>query len=126
MLVSARNEKENNTLPLILTIANPSSMGEMGDTDLSSKPPPKDEKGTAIEPFNKNSSIQSNSSSNSNVLLVSAGYDSTIRFWEALNGVCTKTLQHPESHVNALAITNDKTLLAVAGNPSVTKFTHSN
>ena len=31
------------------------------------------------------------------VILVTAGYDHTIRFWEALSGVCSRTIQHPDS-----------------------------
>ncbi|CCH60983.1 hypothetical protein TBLA_0D04870 [Henningerozyma blattae CBS 6284] len=53
------------------------------------------------------------------VILVSAGYDHTIRFWEALTGVCSRTIQHPESQVNRLEISSDKTLLAAAANQSV-------
>lgn len=53
------------------------------------------------------------------VLLVSAGYDHTIRFWEALTGVCSRTIQHSDSQVNRLAITPNKHYLAAAGNPKV-------
>ena len=53
------------------------------------------------------------------VLLVSAGYDHTIRFWEALTGVCLRTIQHPDSQVNRLEITNDKKLLAAAGHQNI-------
>ncbi|ORY52382.1 putative intracellular transport protein [Rhizoclosmatium globosum] len=31
------------------------------------------------------------------VLLATAGYDHTIRFWEALSGICVRTIQHTES-----------------------------
>lgn len=31
------------------------------------------------------------------VILVTAGYDNTIRFWEALSGICSKTIKHPDS-----------------------------
>lgn len=31
------------------------------------------------------------------VILVTAGYDHTIRFWDALSGVCIRTIQHPDS-----------------------------
>jgi G protein beta subunit-like protein len=31
------------------------------------------------------------------VLLATAGYDHTIRFWEALSGACYRTIQHPDS-----------------------------
>ncbi|KAF6066771.1 Target of rapamycin complex subunit LST8 [Candida albicans] len=50
------------------------------------------------------------------VILASAGYDHTIRFWDALTGVCSRTIQHPESQVNRLEITSDKRFLAAAGN----------
>ncbi|KAL4946264.1 hypothetical protein BDV06DRAFT_183063 [Aspergillus oleicola] len=49
------------------------------------------------------------------VILCTAGYDHTIRFWEALSGICSRTIQHPDSQVNRLCITPDKRLLAVAG-----------
>ena len=48
-----------------------------------------------------------------------AGYDHTIRFWEALSGICSRTIQHPESQVNRLCISPDKRLLAAAGNEDV-------
>lgn len=50
------------------------------------------------------------------VILASAGYDHTIRFWDALTGVCSRTIQHPDSQVNRLEITSDKRFLAAAGN----------
>lgn len=53
------------------------------------------------------------------VILVTAGYDHTIRFWEAWSGVCSRTIQHPDSQVNRLAISPDKKLLAVAGHSHV-------
>lgn len=49
------------------------------------------------------------------VLLITAGYDHTIRFWEALSGLCYKTLQHPESQVNRICISPDKRLVVAAG-----------
>ncbi|KAL2918465.1 TOR complex subunit lst8 [Polyrhizophydium stewartii] len=52
------------------------------------------------------------------VVLATAGYDHTIRFWEALSGVCLRTIQHTDS-VNRLAISPDKRFLAAAGNPHV-------
>ena len=48
-----------------------------------------------------------------------AGYDHTIRFWEALSGICSRTIQHPESQVNRLCISPDKKLLAAAGHEDV-------
>lgn len=34
------------------------------------------------------------------VLLCTGGYDNTIRFWEAWSGICSRTIQHPESVSN--------------------------
>ncbi|WFD03357.1 TOR complex subunit lst8 [Malassezia obtusa] len=53
------------------------------------------------------------------VILVTAGYDHTIRFWEAWSGVCSHTIQYPDSQVNRLAISPNKKLLAVAGHNNV-------
>ncbi|KAF1799452.1 WD40-repeat-containing domain protein [Mucor lusitanicus] len=61
-------------------------------------------------------SLQNDSHS---VILVTAGYDNTVRFWEALSGICSKTIKHPDSQVNRLCISPDKTILAAAGNHSV-------
>jgi target of rapamycin complex subunit LST8 len=41
------------------------------------------------------------------------------RFWEALSGICSRTIQHPESQVNRLCISPDKRFLAAAGHHSV-------
>ncbi|XP_046362212.1 target of rapamycin complex subunit lst8-like [Haliotis cracherodii] len=49
------------------------------------------------------------------VILATAGYDHTIRFWQAYSGICNRTVQHPDSQVNALEITPDKQLIAAAG-----------
>lgn len=56
------------------------------------------------------------------VLLCSAGYDHTIRFWEAPTGLCYRTLQHPDSQVNHMHITADRKCLVAAGNPTVRTF----
>ncbi|KAI9731705.1 MAG: TOR complex subunit lst8 [Cirrosporium novae-zelandiae] len=53
------------------------------------------------------------------VILCTAGYDHTIRFWEALSGICSRTIQHPDSQVNRLCISPDKRYLAAAGNRNV-------
>lgn len=53
------------------------------------------------------------------VLLATAGYDYTIRFWDASSGACYRTLQHPEKQVNALQITPDKQYIAAGGNPVI-------
>ncbi|KAL4868127.1 hypothetical protein BDV12DRAFT_170111 [Aspergillus spectabilis] len=53
------------------------------------------------------------------VILCTAGYDHTIRFWEALSGICSRTIQHPDSQVNRLCITPDKRYLAAGGHNNV-------
>lgn len=34
---------------------------------------------------------------NDPVILATAGYDHTIRFWQAHSGMCHRTVQHPDS-----------------------------
>lgn len=58
----------------------------------------------------------------SSVVLATAGYDHSIRFWEATSGVCFRTLQYPDSQVNKIEITADKTHLAAAGNSHIRVF----
>ncbi len=58
----------------------------------------------------------------SSVVLATAGYDHTIRFWEATSGVCYRTLQYADSQVNKLEITVDKTQIAAAGNSQIRIF----
>ncbi|RKF83777.1 Target of rapamycin complex subunit wat1 [Golovinomyces cichoracearum] len=41
------------------------------------------------------------------------------RFWEALSGICSRTIQHPGSQVNRLCISPDKKFLAAAGHHTV-------
>ncbi|PNP58002.1 hypothetical protein THARTR1_02160 [Trichoderma harzianum] len=40
-------------------------------------------------------------------------------FWEALSGICSRTIQHPDSQVNRLCISPDKRFLAAAGHHTV-------
>ncbi|KAL4273580.1 hypothetical protein GQ457_13G011360 [Hibiscus cannabinus] len=56
------------------------------------------------------------------VILATASYDHTIRFWEAKSGRCYRTIQYPDSQVNRLEITPDKRYLAAAGNPHIRLF----
>eukprot|EP01137_Pigoraptor_chileana_P007985 Opistho-2@54273 len=53
------------------------------------------------------------------VILVTAGYDHTIRFWEPHHGTSYRTVQHPDSQVNCLKITPDKQYIAAGGNPHI-------
>lgn len=43
----------------------------------------------------------------------------TCRFWEALSGICSRTIPHPDSQVNRLCISPDKRFLAAAGHHTV-------
>ncbi|KAF0698003.1 Aste57867_11334 [Aphanomyces stellatus] len=58
----------------------------------------------------------------SGVVLATAGYDHTIRFWEAASGTCTRTVKYPDSQVNCLQITPDKKYIVAAGNPHIRLF----
>lgn len=53
------------------------------------------------------------------VLLLTAGYDQTIRFWDASSGMCYRTLAHPDKQVNCLQIRPDKQYIAAGGNPQI-------
>ena len=37
----------------------------------------------------------------SQVVLATAGYDHSIRFWEATSGLCYRTLQYPDSQASS-------------------------
>lgn len=54
-------------------------------------------------------------SAGNGVVLATGGYDHTIRFWHAHSGVCCRTVQHPDSQVNALALSSNKDLIAAGG-----------
>lgn len=60
------------------------------------------------------------------VILATAGYDHTIRLWEAATGMCCRTIQFKDSQVNALAVTPDRNLLAAAGYNTVRLFDLNN
>ena len=53
------------------------------------------------------------------VILCTAGYDHTIRFWEALSGLCSRSINHPDSQVNRLCISPNKQYLAVAAHHNI-------
>mmetsp|Transcript_13792 Transcript_13792/g.50236 ORF Transcript_13792/g.50236 Transcript_13792/m.50236 type:complete len:327 (+) Transcript_13792:251-1231(+) len=61
-------------------------------------------------------------SGEASVVLATAGYDHTVRFWDALNGVCYRTIPYPDSQVNKLEIAPNKAFLAAAGNPHIKLF----
>ncbi|KAJ3370796.1 TOR complex subunit lst8 [Allomyces arbusculus] len=56
------------------------------------------------------------------VILVTAGYDHTIRFWDAPSGNCYRTVQFQSSQVNKLAISPDKKFVVAAGNGTIKFF----
>lgn len=58
----------------------------------------------------------------SQVIMATASYDHTIRFWDVIQAKVIRTLQHNESQVNAMCIAKDKSMLVVAGNPKIKIF----
>ncbi|KAJ0412397.1 hypothetical protein ATCC90586_005417 [Pythium insidiosum] len=56
------------------------------------------------------------------VVLATAGYDHTIRFWDAASGTCNRTVKYADSQVNCLQISPDKKHIAAAGNPHIRLF----
>src|SRR3954469_25035907 len=52
-------------------------------------------------------------------LFVTARLTCPQRFWEALSGICSRTIPHPDSQVNRLCISPDKRYLAAAGHHTV-------
>jgi len=60
--------------------------------------------------------------SEASVLLCTAGYDHTVRFWEASTATPARHVSFNNSQVNALCISNDKRFIAVAGHQIVKVF----
>uniref|UniRef100_A0A2P2I9Y1 Target of rapamycin complex subunit lst8 n=1 Tax=Hirondellea gigas TaxID=1518452 RepID=A0A2P2I9Y1_9CRUS len=52
--------------------------------------------------------------SKSDVILATSSYDFDIKIWHAYSGICARTFAHPDSQVNALAISPDRFLLGAA------------
>lgn len=55
----------------------------------------------------------------SQVLLVTASYDKTIKFWKAPSGMAYRVIQYQEGSVNCMQIDPNVEYLAVGGNPSI-------
>lgn len=72
--------------------------------------------------MSQNSNAAAGGKSNNVVILATAGYDHSIRFWEAPSGICYRTVQYQDSQINCLEITPDKKYLAAAGNPAIRLF----
>jgi hypothetical protein len=64
------------------------------------KPDPQTTQQPQIQQQQQQQQLKQNPESHS-VILVTAGYDNTIRFWEALSGICSRTIQHPNSVGNS-------------------------
>lgn len=60
-----------------------------------------------VESMSKNDLKMINNDDAGEVILATGGYDHTIKFWQAHTGACVLTLQHPDSHVNAMEISPD-------------------
>ncbi|CAD5117660.1 DgyrCDS6412 [Dimorphilus gyrociliatus] len=56
------------------------------------------------------------------VILATAGYDHTIKLWQAHTGNCYRTIQYTDSQINALEITPDKKLITAAGYQHIRMF----
>ncbi len=62
------------------------------------------------------------SSGTSSSILATAGYDHTIKLWDALTGSCVGSLEHSKSQVNALAVSSKasgRQYMLAAGNPTI-------
>ena len=73
----------------------------------------------------RNDSLQLNMAgpvSTDSVILATGGYDHTIKFWAASTGAATRTLQHPDSPVNSLAIAGDGSMIAAGGYQHIRMF----
>lgn len=83
-----------------------------------------EETGETVVSATTNSNTDSvNTSDGDEVILATAGYDHTIKFWQAHTGQCIRTLQHADSQVNALALDPaDGQLLAAAGYQHIRMF----
>ena len=62
------------------------------------------------------------SSTTTNIIFITTGYDQVIKFSDPLNGTCTRTIPYPESHINCMSLSTDKKHLAVGSNPNARIF----
>ncbi|XP_041378984.1 LOW QUALITY PROTEIN: target of rapamycin complex subunit lst8-like [Gigantopelta aegis] len=58
----------------------------------------------------------------SSIVLVTGGYDHCLKFWYPHDGVCYRTIPHPDSQVNQLAITPDKRHLVSAAHQQIRMY----
>lgn len=48
------------------------------------------------------------------LILATAGYDHSIKFWDVNNGICRRSINLPDYQINRLVITPDRKYLGVA------------
>lgn len=53
------------------------------------------------------------------VLLVTGGYDNTVKLWDPSSGISYKQFTHSEKQINNIVISPDKQYIATAGNPTI-------
>lgn len=56
------------------------------------------------------------------IVFATGGYDHCIKFWQAHDGLCYRTAQHPDSQVNCLEVTPDKRHVASAGYQAIKMY----
>ena len=59
------------------------------------------------------------------MILATAGYDHSIKFWDVNTGMSTTSIAYPDSHINKLAITNDRKYIGVAAHQIVKVYEFS-
>eukprot|EP00730_Choanoeca_flexa_P017947 TRINITY_DN8698_c0_g1_i2.p1 TRINITY_DN8698_c0_g1~~TRINITY_DN8698_c0_g1_i2.p1 ORF type:complete len:313 (+),score=43.36 TRINITY_DN8698_c0_g1_i2:96-1034(+) len=57
-----------------------------------------------------------------NCLLATGGYDHQIKFWRVDNGSCHRSIPHPDSQINVLAITADRLNIASGGHSKIRMY----
>ena len=58
----------------------------------------------------------------SDLILATAGYDHTIRFWDASSGLTKQTIEYGGTQINKMTLSNDGKYLAVAAHNVVKVF----
>jgi G protein beta subunit-like protein len=48
------------------------------------------------------------------IILATGGYDHSIKFWDINSGLCKRSINYPDSHINRLVVTPDRKYLGVA------------
>ena len=48
------------------------------------------------------------------LVLATGGYDHSIKFWDVNNGICKRSINFPDFHINKLVITPDRKMIGAA------------